>query len=47
MLNQDLVGALVEDVCFRNAESFFGFELPDRDREPASASALALHAALG
>lgn len=23
-----LVGALVEDVCFRNAESYFGFELP-------------------
>src|SRR6185436_5418473 len=43
----DLVGALVEDVCFRNAESFFGFELPDRDREAASASAPALHAALG
>lgn len=43
----DLVGALVEDVCFRNAESFFGFELPDRGREAASASAPALHAALG
>jgi len=38
----DLVGALVEDVCFRNAESFFGFELPDRDRETASAPASAL-----
>jgi glucuronate isomerase len=24
----DLVGGLVEDVCFRNAASFFGFELP-------------------
>ncbi len=24
----DLVGALVEDVCFRNAASFFGFKLP-------------------
>jgi glucuronate isomerase len=24
----DLVGSLVEDVCFRNAASFFGFELP-------------------
>lgn len=24
----DLVGALVEDVCFRNAAGFFGFELP-------------------
>jgi glucuronate isomerase len=24
----DLVGALVEDVCFRNAERYFGFELP-------------------
>lgn len=43
----DLVGALVEDVCFRNAESFFGFELPDRDRDAASAPAPALHAALG
>ncbi len=43
----DLVGALVEDVCFRNAESFFGFELPDRARQ-ASAPASALHApALG
>ena len=31
----DLVGALVEDVCFRNAESFFGFELPDRRGEAA------------
>ncbi len=35
----DLVGALVEDVCFRNATSFFRFELPDRDRETASAAA--------
>ncbi len=44
----DLVGALVEDVCFRNAESFFGFELPGRGREDTSASAPALHApALG
>jgi glucuronate isomerase len=42
----DLVGALVEDVCFRNAESFFGFELPDRDREAARVPASALHAAL-
>lgn len=40
----DLVGALVEDVCFRNAESFFGFELPERRGEAASASASALHA---
>jgi glucuronate isomerase len=40
----DLVGALVEDVCFRNAESFFGFELPDRRGAGGSASALALHA---
>ncbi len=24
----DLVGGLVEDVCFRNAEGFFGFDLP-------------------
>lgn len=43
----DLVGALVEDVCFRNAESFFGFELPDRGRAAASAPAPALRAALG
>lgn len=44
----DLVGALVEDVCFRNAESYFGFELPDRGGEAASALAPALHApALG
>ena len=44
----DLVGALGEDVCFRSAESFFGFELPDRGREAASPSASALHApALG
>jgi glucuronate isomerase len=44
----DLVGALVEDVCFRNAESFFGFEIPDRGRADASKSASALHApALG
>ncbi len=43
-----LVGALVEDVCFRNAESFLGFELPDRRRAGGSASASALHApALG
>jgi glucuronate isomerase len=38
----DLVGALVEDVCFRNAESFFGFELPglrERGVEGRSASA--------
>ena len=40
----DLVGALVEDVCFRNAERFFGFELPDRRGEAASASTSALHA---
>ncbi|HET9766483.1 MAG TPA: glucuronate isomerase [Thermoanaerobaculia bacterium] len=40
----DLVGALVEDVCFRNAESFFGFELPDRRGDAASPSASALHA---
>jgi glucuronate isomerase len=28
----DLVGSLVEDVCFGNAASFFGFELPTGDR---------------
>ncbi len=43
----DLVGALVEDVCFRNAESYFGFELPDRDGHAANVPAPALHAALG
>ncbi len=44
----DLVGALVEDVCFRNAASFFRFELPDRAGEAGSASAPPLHApALG
>ena len=26
----ELVGALVEDVCFRNAATFFGFDLPAR-----------------
>lgn len=31
----ELVGALVEDVCFKNAESFFGFELPGRGHAPA------------
>ena len=25
----DLVGDLVQDVCFRNAESYFGFDLPE------------------
>jgi glucuronate isomerase len=40
----DLVGALVEDVCFRNAASFFRFELPDRAGEAGSASASPLHA---
>ncbi len=28
----DLVGALVEDVSFRNAASFFGFDLPQLGR---------------
>jgi glucuronate isomerase len=38
----DLVGALVEDVSFRNAVRFFGFDLPDRrvEETPASASTL-------
>jgi glucuronate isomerase len=40
----ELVGALVEDVCFRNAASFFGFELPDRRSEGGSAAASALQA---
>ncbi len=43
----DLVGALVEDVCFRNAESYFGFDLPNRGRGAASAPAPALQAAPG
>lgn len=37
----ELVGALVEDVSFRNAASYFGFELPGRG--PAAASAEAAH----
>jgi hypothetical protein len=43
----DLVGALVEDVCFRNAEIYFGFELPDRGREAVIAPASAHASALG
>ena len=38
----DLVGALVEDVCFRNAESFFGFELPAPRADARSAAAASL-----
>jgi glucuronate isomerase len=34
----DLVGALVEDVCFRNAERYFGFELPGRPGDRTSAA---------
>jgi glucuronate isomerase len=37
----DLVGALVEDVCFRNAATSFGFDLPERHVEWRSASAAA------
>jgi glucuronate isomerase len=37
----DLVGALVEDVCFRNAATSFGFDLPERQVEWRSASAAA------
>lgn len=39
----DLVGGLVQDVCFRNAASYFGFDLPERrgQRKRATASALA------
>jgi len=29
----DLVGALVEDVCYRNAATFFGFDLPANENE--------------
>jgi glucuronate isomerase len=38
----DLVGALIEDVCYRNARSYLGFDLP----EPGVAAAVAgaLHA---
>lgn len=38
----DLVGALVEDVCYRNAATYFGFDLPARRAaggEPARALA--------
>ena len=35
----DLVGALVADVCFRNAERYFGFELPARRGKGAGAAA--------
>jgi glucuronate isomerase len=43
-----LVGALVEDVCFRNAERYFGFELPELRGQRGSSSASALQAsALG
>ncbi len=41
----DLVGALVEDVCFGNAKRYFGFELPDGPRDSGSAAAQPLHAA--
>jgi glucuronate isomerase len=40
----DLVGALVEDVCFRNAERYFGFELPPRGDARVEATAVAVHA---
>jgi len=32
----ELVGALVEDVCFKNAERFFGFSLPGRGSAPSA-----------
>ena len=35
----DLVGALVEDVCFRNAERYFGFELRTGERAGAPRAA--------
>jgi len=41
----ELVGALVEDVCFRNAASYFGFELPALRVAARGASAPPLHAA--
>ena len=34
----DLVGDLVQDVCFRNAASYFGFDLPGRGVESHRAS---------
>lgn len=40
----DLVGALVEDVCFRNAATSFGFELADGPADGKSAAAEALAA---
>ncbi|MDY7094845.1 MAG: glucuronate isomerase [Acidobacteriota bacterium] len=37
----DLVGDLVRDVCFRNAASYFGFDLPEHSVEsPGGASAV-------
>jgi glucuronate isomerase len=36
----ELVGALVEDVCFRNAESFFGFDLAGRGSTASTEAAL-------
>ena len=29
----DLVGGLIQDVCFRNAANYFGFDLPERGVE--------------
>lgn len=40
----ELVGALVEDVCFRNAERYFGFDLPARGPATSQPEAPALHA---
>ena len=38
----DLVGDLVQDVCFRNAASYFGFDLPERGADGTRATASAL-----
>ena len=41
----ELVGALVEDVCFRNAEQYFGFELPAARMAAGTASTSPLQTA--
>jgi glucuronate isomerase len=39
-----LVGALVEDVCFRNAERYFGFDLPAAGAAAGAATPMPAHA---
>jgi glucuronate isomerase len=38
----DLVGDLVQDVCFRNAANYFGFDLPEHTEGSGSGTASAL-----